>query len=396
MNRTLRIAALAALGAFTVVGCGGSDAFQKNVPDYQTFALEMDSTDSTPPTDTQTTTGAMTAAVTSTAGTSTDPCHPHLFERSHEVIHRLNGTIARVLTRVSDLAADHPKLQSGTTRTWERVRDGVDRKFTMTKDGSTFTFQLEAAVASATPSFVTVYSGKIVEVAAPSGSSSAPDEITGTMTFDDSALQSVVPTEPSSGQLTFDFDIVRSPVKTKQIVVTFHDFLIAPTDPHGPRNGQSVYFGKPGVGGSLKFEDSLVLLCPSNPSSQIADVDAVAQWYVAADGNVHGRADALAFGGQIPADQLWEGVTCHMGPRVSADSETYWMMKLEDATGATVQGSAHGSTTSDASACDPAFIDGHAQVPSLTDSATDFPFATVFNSDGSLTSTAPYLFPTIQ
>jgi hypothetical protein len=389
--KTFRLMSFAALGAgFLLAACGGTDdsEFQKNAPTYDLVHLEMDSTDATPP-DTST---ALTQAL------DTDPCHPHLFARTHEVVRRLNWHIERVVHHVAEIVARHSEAQTGTSRVWENVKDGVDRRFTMSKgaDGS-WSFQLELATASATPDFHTAFQGTLVPTMASSADGgSTLDEVTGDVTFDYDAVKAVYPLARASGQLAFHYDVVRQPVRSREIVVTFTNFLPEDGDPHGPRNGSYVFYGKPGVGGSLKFEDSLVLLCPSNPNGEVADVDVVAEWFHGADGNVYGRADALAFGGQIPAGEDWQGVTCHDGSRVSADSETYWMMKLENAAdGSTIQGSAVQSSTSAPTQCDPAFVNGDSVTPTLDGPANDFPFSSYFNADGSLKDSTPFVFPAI-
>ena len=392
--KIFRLATFAALGAsFLLAACGGTDdsAFQNNAPSYDLVHLEMDATDATPPTSASTTTQAL----------ESDPCHPHLFARTHEVVRRLNWHVHEVLHHVREIIATRAKIADGTTRVWENVNNGVDRRFTMSReaDGS-FRFKLELAVASATPEFHTALNGTLAPVSSTAADGgSAVDEVKGDVSFDYDAVRAVYATAKASGQMTFHYDVTRAPVKSRDIVVSFTHFVPEDGDPHGPRNGSYVYFQRPGVGGSLKFEDSLVLLCPSNPDALVANVDAVAEWYHAADGTLHGRADALAFGGQIPDTQDWQGVTCHAASTVSTDGETYWMMKLENAAdGSTVQGSVHeaSATVATPAMCDPAFIDGDSVTPSLDGPANDFPFADSFNADGSLKDTTPYLFPTIE
>jgi hypothetical protein len=145
-------------------------------------------------------------------------------------------------------------------------------------------------------------------------------------------------------------------------------------DPHGPRNGSYTYLGEPGLGGTLQFADSLILLCPDNPQSLVADTQTVARWY-RSSGAIHGRADALASGGQIPKSDDWVGSSCHNGvagqATTAANESGYWMFKLESAAdGSTVAGSAQESSDPAAHPCDPAL----GKVPALTDSSSDFDF----------------------
>jgi len=64
-------------------------------------------------------------------------------------------------------------------------------------------------------------------------------------------------------------------------------------------------------------------------------------------------------------------VSCHNGFTTRASLESaYWMMKLEDATGATVQGSARESSDGATNPCDAAF----GPVPALANNSTDYAF----------------------
>src|SRR5207253_8929651 len=77
------------------------------------------------------------------------PLHSFPTRRSSDLVGRVNRHFAKHLHHVEDLIEDNP-LANGETRTWEKVRDGVDRKFTMTRtanaDGSvTFDFELDLA-----------------------------------------------------------------------------------------------------------------------------------------------------------------------------------------------------------------------------------------------------------
>ena len=41
----------------------------------------------------------------------------------------------------------------------------------------------------------------------------------------------------------------------------------------------------------------------------------MSRWYKTTEGAIHGRADTLATGGQIPTGDKWEGVSCYAGVR---------------------------------------------------------------------------------
>src|SRR5437899_1150914 len=92
-------------------------------------------------------------------------CHPHLFVRTHEIIGRLNRHFAKHLHHVEELIENNP-LSDGETRTWENIRAGLDRKFTMTRTANldasvTYDFELDDASvhARASRSSVHVMSG---------------------------------------------------------------------------------------------------------------------------------------------------------------------------------------------------------------------------------------------
>ncbi len=374
---TLAACALAAAAA----ACGGSSEqaiadskFVANAPSYDHVAIVVDDNDASP---------NSTQTSLDEQALSTEKCHPHLFSRTHEIAGRLNRHSNKMLAHVKDLVADSPKLSAGNTRTWESVKNGVDRKLTLTAnaDGS-FSFELDLAAVAATETFVKVASGSV--------SSATVTTVTTTnasFSFDFDALHSVVSSEKAAGQLAITGKIVKDTTKPapgvqKTLTVAFTNFVPEEGDPHGPRTGSFTHLGEPGIGGSLTFSDSLILLCPSNPSNLVADTQTVARWYKASTGGIHGRADAKATGGQMAAGQMWEGVACHNGQpaqaSTAANEDAYWMMKLEDPAGNTVSGSARETTDGQANPCDPVF----GAVPSLTNNATDYDFTKALTFPG--------------
>jgi hypothetical protein len=312
-------------------------------------------------------------------------CHPHLFSRTAEVLGNLNVLGYKFLFHVGDLIGGPPSASSTNGRTWHSGRGGIDRRLVVTKsaDGS-ISWELDFApkpAASSTPSWTKVAWGTVVFT--PANASSTPPtagEKKGTAEIDFTALKTIVPLEPESGQVAWTFDAVKDPTKPapgrKQAIdVGFTSFKLYPNDPHGARNGTYHYLAEPRVGGIFSFQDTLVLLCPKNDGGQAADTVTESRWYQASDGSVHGRVDAKAVDSQgstwIPATDTWVGVTCHEGPSPKAENESgYWMMKLEDQNGATVQGSAMVANMS-TSTCDTLL---GAKIPDLVDSANDWTF----------------------
>jgi hypothetical protein len=305
-----------------------------------------------------------------------DACHPHLFARTSEVVWRLNAIFYRHLRHVEHLLAHRATRLDGGTGTWTQAGTGleVQRQLTITSDGGVFNFALQLAPANQTPPrWVEVLSGSTTRTATSTGT-----ERIGSLDLDFDALHSVIPSERLTGTVALAFDRVvdstqPAPGVRKVSTVGFHGFSYGPLDPHGPRDGSFTHVGEPGVGGSISFQDSLVLLCPANPQRLAADAVTQARWYVTPTGALHGRADAKATGGQIASGESWSGVVCYQGAaaiRPLATMETgYWAMKLEDGAGATVAGSAR--QAGDASSCDTAF----GPVPSQANSSSDHDFS---------------------
>ena len=307
-------------------------------------------------------------------------CHPHLFLRTHDIMGRMNRHFHKHLHHVEELIANHP-LGDGETKTWENVRDGLDRKFTMTRtanvDGSvTFDFELDVAAVSAgtTGPFVKVMWGTIVHVGPFSSDADAgADQLVeekGTVTFDYTALASVATKERARGQIVDTFDNARDPVKgiKRSASITLKDFVPEEGDRHGPRNGSWQWLREPGIGGKFVFQDSALLFCVHGPAGAESDVTTVSRWYKADGGQVRGRSDSKATGGQLDAGQTWMGVTCAKGQTTAMPAEGFWMIKLEDGTGATV---ASASAQLGAEPCDPVF----GPVPSASDDKTDYDFS---------------------
>ncbi len=369
-----------------LVACGGSsaqsnDTFRANAPTFDKLAVAQNDSDSAPP--------MAEAPANTTTAVLAPECHPHLFERTGEIIHRVNRHFFKLVAHVEDVISDNPKLSSGTSKTWDKVKEGVDRKFTMTAvantDGSTtYNFELDVKSSTGTADFVKVMSGSVTHTgpadadAADAGPAVLVED-KGSVTFDYSALSTVVTSEHARGQITDTFDNLHDPAKgvKRSATLALTAFLPEEGDVHGPRTGSYSWEREPGVGGKFQFDTSVVLLCPTNTANAAADVTTVSRWYHSTDG-VHGRSDSKATGGQIAAGNTWMGVTCAKGPTASAPAEGYWMMKLEDAGGATMVGSAVQDGSAGSTPCDTAF----GAVPSLTSSASDYNFSAAVSFPG--------------
>jgi hypothetical protein len=373
------VLAAAACGSNTAASV---NAFKSNAPTYDKFSIAQNDSNDVEPS------SAQVAVVPSPALVSQggDQCHPHLFANTDEVIGRINFHFAKLTRHVEEAIAKDPATANGNTQVFESVRDGIDRRLTVTAtangDGSTtYAFKLELAVAGTTETFTQVMNGSITHSGpadaevADAGASDAGTavavETKGNVTFDFDALHSVVTTEQARGQLSDQFDNVHDPVKGVKRTATITLTNFVPDDRqavvHGPRNGQYTWEREPDVGGFFQYQDSFILQCPANPTSLVSDVQAVARWYKAADGSVHGRSDAQATGGQIPAGDKWEGLTCAQGSRSVAPFEGEWMMKEEDSTGASIF---FANVQIGLTPCDPIF----GPVPDQNDSTNDYDF----------------------
>jgi hypothetical protein len=382
INPILPLLAAIAAGLLACQSAGSSastDQFRAAAPTLDKLAITQNDGDVTEA-------EASLDAPPPSSALATPECHPHLFVRTHEIIGRVNRHFFKLLHHVEELIEDHP-LGDGETRTWENVRGGLDRKFTITRtlnaDGSnTFTFELDLAPAPTTSTtvFVKVLSGSITHVGplpvdADGGTTAdaGADQLVedkGTVTFDFDALASVSPRERARGQITDDFDNVKDPVNgvKRSATITLTKFVPEEGDPHGPRTGSYSWLREPGIGGKFVFQDTVVLFCLRNPAQAQSDTNTVARWFKATDGQVHGRSDAKASGGQLPAGDVWMGVTCAKGPGSAAPPEGFWMMKLEDSSGNTLSAQLAQVGTEP---CDPVW----GPVPSATDNKTDYDFS---------------------
>jgi len=340
--------------------------------------VDLDVAEATGMSDAVPTSGVLSDAASTVP--SMDPCHPHLFARTGEVVWRLNAVFHRHLRHAERLIRRNPTLVAGDTGVWSETGSGgeVQRQLTVTRssDGKSYAFTLELAPAGQTPpAWVQVLSGTLTRSGGATTTSPVVEDVTLDLDYD--ALRTVIPAERLTGQIGIvserTFDPSRpAPGKRKITTVTFQGFSFGPNDPHGLRGGTFTHVGEPGVGGSLTFDQAVVLRCPANPAKLVSDTTTVSRWYLSG-GAVHGRADARAAQGQFAVGDTWLGVTCYSGVRgvrpIAAAETAYWAMKLEDSSGATVAGSTH--LAGDATACDPAF----GAVPKLTDPSADWDFS---------------------
>lgn len=399
LSRILTTFPIVALAA-----CGSNDAFLDAAPSYAGLAMDQTASDATAP---STATSALTATGSQAMMAPDSPCAPHLFIRTHEVVARVNQHLYRFLRLVDFALERRPQVATEGEHVWERtLPSGVSVRFTMTRTGDVFTWLLEAAPPGG--AFVQVFWGDVDRAGA-----ALPHQGTGTMTLDLTALQTVFPLEPGSGQVSASFEVTqvsrRIVVDAAAVAWTIDPAMLPPgMDPavvtalEQPRNGHYVFFREVGKGGSLKVKDQMVFLCPSNPSYKLADAVVADRWYRAPDGSRHGRSDGLITGGQLPdqtppVDRV-VGVTCQQAPaEMDMPAELFWLMKSEAADGSTIAGwSSELLGGAGPSACDPALDPPDGTVTDLVSNANDFAFGQVtFTTGVDLTDPAnqPYPFP---
>jgi len=390
----LRNALLAAPLAFAVA-CGGAstnsagDALNAATPSYATLSMDETSADTTAPVALD---GQAVAGVVAAPVIVGDACHPHLFIRQREVVERVNRHIYKALRHVEIVLLKNPLSSTDSTKSWESVDNGIDRKFTITLvSPDVYSWELDIGPVGTSPLPVAM-TGQIDRNGA-----TGPHQGKGNFHIDFAKLHAGFPAEKvAQGTLDVQFDVEAASrkltVTASNIVwdldASMFDSAAVVTALSAPRSGSYVYFREPSKGGSLKIEDQMVFLCPANPTFLAADAQLVSRWYRFTDGSIHGRSDALMQNGQLPAANIDHvaGVTCHQSAvEGGAGAEGFWLMKAENASGGTITG-ASSTTAGDANAtpCDPVF----GNVQTLIDNTKDFTGWPVSYSDGN-----PFPFP---
>lgn len=378
------------------LACGGSAgsgapgtasaAFDAAVPSYASLAMDQVASDTT-----AASAGPLAQALTAAPSVAGPGCHPHLFVREREVVTRLNRHLYKALAHVERVLARAALTSTDSSKTWEVVVDGIVRRFTVALVApGVYTWALEVGP-QGTSSLPVAMTGRIERAGA-----ARPHEGVGDLHIDFAALHAGFPAERvSQGTLDVQFDVSAAARKiaVQAAGVAWElDRDQFPTDGtvaalSAPRSGAYVYAREPAKGGSLKIQDQMVFHCPANPSLKLADAQLVSRWYRLSSGAVHGRSDALLQGGQLPdvgVDRI-VGVTCHdSGAEGESHAEGFWLMKAEDANGATLTGDSSETSDPTVSACDPVF----GEVPTLADASKDFGGWPASYTDG-----VPFPFP---
>lgn len=356
------------------VGCGGTqqeDSYSAAMPNSESMAMELDGLD-------ESNSQALTIESPETVTLPADPCHPHLFRRTSNVVHALNGLINPIMKRVDAALVKDTSSAVGKSRRWLRTSGEEDLRVTVTHTTtSDYTYELDVkAKGAADSTYKAVITGSVTEDA------STPGAYTGKLHIDLSMLGVVNPNEKATGLVDVSYALANG---TKTLVIDLKDY--APNDTSAtnvpPRQGHYVYAHTLGVGGTLKFMESVALLCPSNPDKKTADLKTVSRWFHSDAQTVVGRSDSMASGGQIPQGDKWMGLTCSQraaSEPTTVSAERYWQMKLEGPDGTTLRGDSTYSardSVNPASTCDAAF----GAVPSFDNSTGDFDFSKVDFTD---------------
>ncbi len=373
-----------------LAGCGGSPgsasprSLRDATPSYAALSMDQAGTLDTAPAALEVASSPLTIQGTG--------CEPHLFLRAREVVRRVNRHLYKALRHVEDVLSRTPGVDTAASRTWEATNaDGVRVRFTVTELGpSRYAWTLELRPVGE-KEFLTVLSGEIDRTGA-----SGAHEGKGSLDIDFARLHQAYPADPArQGTLHLDFETGPS---ARRLAVTSSDLTWDVEDDLGlgaaavlaleaPRSDAYLYFREPGLGGSLQVDEQEIFTCPANPDLALASAHLVTRWYRASSGEVQGRTDGSATGGQLrsPVESL-AGVTCHAAAAEDVVAgESFWLWKAEDASGATATGdSSEDLGGAPASDCDAAF----GPVPVLADSGEDFSVDPAYGPGG-----APYPFP---
>jgi hypothetical protein len=367
-----------------VVACGGSTstgtgstALDAATPRFSSLAFDQTASDTAAPTAPL----AAPLATAQMAGPGGGGCHPHLFMREREVVERVNRHVYKVLGKIEKLIAATPLSETDSSKTWTKTEGGVDLSFTIKLvSPNVYSWEFAAGTTGTTPLPI-VMTGEIDRTNA-----TGAHDGKGTMQVDFAKLNAAFPREHvAGGTIEVQFDVsaasrqitVVADQVTWELDASHFDGGVVPSGLTQPRSGAYVYFREPGKGGSLKIQDEMSFACGMDPrvanaSLVPANAQMVSRWYKAADGTVHGRSDGLITGGQLAGTAVASivGVTCHdASAEQHMPTEGFWLMKAEDAAGATLVGfSSTSLMDTTATPCDPIFGD----VPTLADATKDF------------------------
>lgn len=360
-------------------GCGGgaTSDFREAAPSYEALAFDV------------------TDAIASTAPLAAGPgapaadvtCHPHLFARSVGLAARVNRHLWKFLGHVERVVARRADRASDSQSVWQALHGTVEVRLTVTRvSDAAFAWQLEMRQVGA-GAWTRVAWGDVDRSGA-----AGPRQGKGNVHLDLTALHGVVPAEPATGLLSASFEALGDHRKVvldaKDVAWDFAGEAV-PDALKQPRSAHYVYYRAPGKGGSLKVADQMAFACPPLPGALLpppADVRLVSRWYRLADGAVHGRTDALVTGGALPllrVDRI-VGLTCHQAAAEgAAQDESWWLVKAEDASGATLAGLSFAPPLggSGPDACDPALNPPDGKVTDLASSANDYLFPADFADD---------------
>ena len=186
-------------------------ALDNATPSYASLSMDQVSSDSTPTVAALLSNQALTAAPV-IAGA---PCHPHLFIRQREVVERINRHIYKALVHVDAVLANSPLTSTDSTKTWESVENGIDRKFIiMLVAPDVYTWELDIGPAGTTLQVAMV--GEINRTGV-----TAPHQGKGTLHIDFAKLHAGFAAEKvTQGTLDAQFDVETG---SRNITVTASD-----------------------------------------------------------------------------------------------------------------------------------------------------------------------------
>jgi hypothetical protein len=265
-------------------------------------------------------------------------CAPGAFDDTEGVVAKIGATIKNEMKRI-ERAVDAANLSPGDTRIKVRtLMTGVLVKTTLARsaDGNTYSYELDMAQPSATPTYVLVSTASRTHA----GTVGDVRTVNKQIFFDYDARASVTPTRPTGH---FDATIVHvtdasKPAPGDQVTlsVSFDGFTMRPSDPHGARSGSYLHVGQATIGGSLDFHASIPVPCPGNPAGPV-EIRVQRRHADDASGERTYRRDALVTGGALAAGEQSIAFVCgtNTPSGTTIIRASYKLHKIENADGST-------------------------------------------------------------
>jgi hypothetical protein len=315
--------------------------------------------------------GLVSGLGASTASATTKPaCGPGSYDDTDSVVSIINGTINRAISPIT-MAVKQAHIAPGGSKTIVKTIPGGLEQIILNRsaDGQTYDFEVDVALASATPSWTEVGSGDVTDHGVVAGVRTIDSAIS----VDFNALQSVITTSKPTGSFSATIELVKDPTKpgngTKTTTnVTFTDITVRASDPHGPRSGTYTHVLEGGVGGDYDFSGTIPVPCPGGAAGPAVNISVQREHRDTGAMERTFRRDAVATGYLLPAGD--QAIAFECGNRTTTNLPEYYLLtKIENADGSSA--TYHITYRNETSPqCDPLF----GSLVSPTDNTTDWTF----------------------